>query len=55
MTKLKKINTTENTNKTSIQNNQNQNSQMIQIFEDIAFIKKSIIELTEKINKLMNI
>lgn len=55
MTKFKKINTTENTNKTSIQNNQNQNSQMIQIFEDIAFIKKSMIELTEKINKLMNI
>jgi hypothetical protein len=55
MTKFKKINTTENTNKTSIQNNQNQNSQMIQMFEDIAFIKKSMIELTEKINKLMNI
>jgi hypothetical protein len=55
MTKFKKINTTENTIKHGIQNNQNQNSQMIQIFEDIVFIKKSMIELTEKINKLMNI
>ena len=50
MTKFKKINTNENINKPSIQN-----GQMIQILEDIAFIKKSIIELTEKINKLMNI
>jgi len=54
MTKFKKINTNENTNKTGVQNSQNQNSQMIQISEDVAFIKKSIIELTEKINKLMN-
>jgi hypothetical protein len=51
MTKFKKINTTENTNKTSIQNNQNQNSQIIKISEDVAFIKQSIIELTEKINE----
>jgi hypothetical protein len=50
MTKFKKINTNENTNKTGIQN-----SQMIQISEDVAFIKKSIIELTEKINKMMNV
>jgi len=55
MNKFKKINTTENTNKTSIQNNQNQNGQIIQISEDVAFIKQSIIELTEKINKLMNV
>ena len=55
MTKFKKINTNENTNKPGIQNSQNQNSQMIQMSEDIAFIKKSMIELTEKINKLMNI
>ena len=70
MTKFKKINTSENTNKTGIQNSQNQNSQnqnsqnqnsqnqnsqMIQMSEDIAFIKKSIIELTEKINKMMNV
>ena len=60
MTKFKKINTNENTIKPGIhnsqnQNSQNQNSQMIQMSEDIAFIKKSVIELTEKINKLMNI
>lgn len=55
MTKFKKINTNENTNKPGIQNSQNQNSQMIQMSEDIAFIKKSMIELTEKINKLMNV
>ena len=55
MNKFKKINTTENTNKTSIQNSQNQNSQIIQMSEDVAFIKQSIIELTEKINKLMNV
>ena len=60
MTKFKKINTSENTNKTGIQNSQNQNSQnqnsqMIHMSEDIAFIKKSIIELTEKINKMMNV
>jgi hypothetical protein len=55
MNKFKKINTTENTNKTSIQNSQNQNGQIIQISEDVAFIKQSIIELTEKINKLMNV
>ena len=52
MTKFKKINKKENTNKTGIQNSQNQNNQ---ISEDVAFIKKSIIELTEKINKLMNV
>jgi hypothetical protein len=60
MTKFKKINTNENTIKPGIhnsqnQNSQNQNSQMIQMSEDIAFIKKSVIDLTEKINKLMNI
>jgi hypothetical protein len=55
MTKFKKINTHENTSKPSIQNGQNQNSQMIQMSEDIAFIKKSVMELTEKINKLMNV
>lgn len=59
MTKFKKINTNENTSKPSIQNSQNgqngQNSQNSQMSEDIAFIKKSMIELTEKINKLMNI
>jgi len=48
MTKFKKINTNENTSKPSIQNSQ-------QMSEDIAFIKKSMIELTEKINKLMNV
>jgi len=52
MTKFKKINTNENTNKNGVQNSQ---GQMIQISEDVAFIKKSIIELTEKINKLMNV
>lgn len=52
MTKFKKINTNENTNKTGIQNSQ---GQIKQISEDVAFIKKSIIELTEKINKLMNV
>lgn len=55
MTKFKKINTNENINKTSTQNSQNQNSQMIQMSEDVAFIKKSMIELTAKINKLMNV
>ena len=55
MTKFKKINTNENTSRPGIQSDQNQNSQMIQISEDIAFIKKSMIELTEKLNKLMNI
>ena len=55
MTKFKKINTNENTSKSSIQNGQNQNSQLIQMSEDIAFIKKNMIELTEKINKLMNV
>lgn len=56
MTKFKKINTNENTSKPSIQNGQNsQNGQLIQMSEDIAFIKKSMIELTEKINKLMNV
>ena len=56
MTKFKKINTNENTIKPpGIHNSQNQNSQIIQMSEDIAFIKKSMIELTEKINKLMNI
>ena len=54
MTKFKKINTNENTNKTSIQNGQN-GGQVIQMTEDIAFIKKSMIELTAKINKLMNV
>jgi hypothetical protein len=65
MTKFKKINTNENTIKPGIhnsqnqnsqnQNSQNQNSQMIQMSEDVAFIKKSMIELTAKINKLMNV
>jgi len=55
MTKFKKINTNENTSKSSIQNGQNQNGQLIQMSEDIAFIKKNMIELTEKINKLMNV
>ena len=52
MTKFKKINTNDNTSKSSIQN---QNGQLIQMSEDIAFIKKNMIELTEKINKLMNV
>ena len=50
MTKFKKINTNENTSKPSIQN-----GQIMQMSEDIAFIKKNMIELTEKINKMMNV
>ena len=50
MNKFKKINT--NKNSQNVNNNNNNNNLIIQLSEDITFIKNSLIELSEKIKNM---